>query len=218
MRKHLYITLSIIGCILALPATAQDYYVTNSSSDLASAPPVTQSYSQLMPGVYPAILINGDTVACIMLRDFIKYSPLKFTSDKQRIQYDKMLRDVKKTLPYAKEIALIIRETYEYMETLPDEKARQKHLEKMEKYLFDTYKPKMSKLTRSQGQMLIKLVDRETNSSSYRIVDAFMGSFKAFTYNVFAGVFGNSLKKRYDPYGEDKLVERAAVLVEMGAV
>jgi hypothetical protein len=88
----------------------------------------------------------------------------------------------------------------------------------MEKYLFDTYKPHMSKLSRSQGQLLIKLVDRETNTSAYGIIDAFMGSFKAWTYNLFAKLFGNSLKTRYDPYGRDRLTERACVLVEQGAI
>ena len=88
----------------------------------------------------------------------------------------------------------------------------------MEKYLYDAYKPKMSKLTRSQGQLLIKLVDRETNSSSYHIIDATMGRFKAVTYNFFASMFGNSLKKRYNPFGEDRVTERVCVLVEQGAI
>ena len=112
---------------------------------------------------------------------------------------------------------MIITETYEYMETLPDDKARQRHLNQMEKYLMEAYTPKMKKLTRSQGQLLMKLVDRETNSSSYHIIDAYMGSAKAFFYNAFASMFGNSLKKRYNPYAEDRLTERACVLVEQGA-
>ena len=185
---------------------------------LGQAPMWATSTLYLMPNVYPAIVLNGDTVACMHLMDFIKYSPLRFVNNKQREQYNKLIRDVKKTLPYAKEIALIITETYEYMETLPDDKTRQKHLEKMEKYLYNQYKPKMSKLTRSQGQLLMKLVDRETNSSSYHIIDAFMGSFKAWSYNVFASLFGNSLKKRFDPYGEDRLTERVCVLVEQGVI
>lgn len=172
----------------------------------------------LLPNVYPAVIIDGDTVPCIYLPDFIKYSPLRFRDSGERIKYNKLLRDVKKTLPYAKEISQIIIETYEYMESLPDEKTRQKHLEKMEKYLYDEYKPKMSKLTRSQGQLLIKLVDRETNSSSYDIVEAFMGGLKAWSYNLFAGLFGNSLKKRYDPFGEDRMTERACVMVEQHAI
>lgn len=172
----------------------------------------------LTPNVYTAVVIGNDTVACMYLTDFIKYSPISHTSAHEVILYNRLIRDVKKTLPYAKEVAQIIIETYEYMETLPDHKSKQKHLEKMEKHLKDIYTPKMKKLTRSQGQLLMKLIDRETNSSSYHIVESFMGSFKAFTYNMFAGLFGNSLKKRYNPFDEDRMIERVAVLVEQGAI
>ena len=210
MRKFIYIL--FLCAVFVYNANAQDYYADN------GAPTKQTSTIYLMPNVYPAVIIDGDTVACMSLHDFIKYSPFRFSNNKQQEQYTKLIRDVKKTLPYAKEIAGIITETYEYMETLPDEQARQKHLNQMEKYLMDAYTPKMKKLTRSQGQLLMKLVDRETNSSSYHIVDAFMGSFKAWTYNAFASLFGNSLKKRYNPYGEDRLTERACVLVEQGAI
>ncbi len=212
MKKNLYILLLLLGFAAAFSTKAQNY----SSADAEATGATSTIY--LMPNVYPAVILNGDTVACMYLVDFIKYSPLRFANKKQRQNYDKLIRDVKKTLPYAKEIAVIIKETYEYMETLPNDKARQNHLEKMEKYLYDQYKPKMSKLTRSQGQMLMKLVDRETNSSSYHIIDAFMGSFKAWSYNLFASLFGNSLKKRFDPYGEDRLTERVCVLVEQGVI
>ena len=172
----------------------------------------------LTPNVYTAVVIGNDTVACMYLTDFIKYSPMRHRTAHEVVQYNRLIRDVKKTLPYAKEVAQIIIETYEYMETLPDHDTKQKHLEKMEKHLKDVYTPKMKKLTRRQGQLLMKLIDRETNSSSYHIVQSFMGSFKAFTYNALAGFFGNSLKKRYNPYDEDRMVERVAVLVEQGAI
>ncbi|MDR1518398.1 MAG: DUF4294 domain-containing protein [Dysgonamonadaceae bacterium] len=214
MKKQTILILFAWFGVLSIPAAAQDYYVSYSGS----GSPISRNTYFVLPNVYPAVVVGADTVACITLCDFIKYSKMRFASQKQRIQYDKLTRDVKKTLPYAKEIAVIIKETYEYMETLPDDKARQKHLNLMEKYLYDSYKPKMSKLTRSQGQLLIKLVDRETNSASYTIVDAFMGTFKAWTYNALAGLFGNSLKKRYDPFGEDRLVEHAIVMVEQGLI
>ena len=172
----------------------------------------------LIPNVYTAVVIGNDTVACMYLRDFIKYSPMRHATAHEVVQYNRLIRDVKKTLPYAKEVAAIIIETYEYMETLPNPKAKQKHLEKMDKHLREVYTPKMKKLTRSQGQLLMKLIDRETNSSSYNIVESFMGTFKAITANVFANVFGNSLKKRYNPYDEDRMIERVAVLVEQGAI
>lgn len=210
MRRFVQIWL-LLTVIFVCHTEAQDLIADNSTS----AKQRTTIY--LLPNVYPAVIIDGDTVACMSLHDFIKYSPLRFVSNRDQAQYTKLIRDVKKTLPYAKEIAVIITETYEYMETLPDDKARQKHLNQMEKYLMDAYTPKMKKLTRSQGQLLMKLVDRETNSSSYHIIDAYMGSTKAFFYNAFASMFGNSLKKRYNPYAEDRLTERACVLVEQGA-
>ncbi len=212
MIKEIRFILIFTLLFLSHVIKAQERYVGDEN------PQKSESKIYLLPNVYPAVIIDGDTVACIYLPDYIKYSPLRFKNSREKERYNKLLRDVKKTLPYAKEIAHIIIETYEYMDTLPDEQARQKHLEKMEKYLYDAYKPKMSKLTRSQGQLLIKLVDRETNSSSYGIVEAFMGSFKAWSYNLFAGLFGNSLKKRYDPFGEDRLTERACVLVEQHAI
>ncbi len=204
MKGHCFALLTLITTLLPYIVKAQDHYATNTI--------------YLMPNVYPAIVMEGDTIACMWLGDFIKYSPLTFQSTKEQVAYSRLVRDVKKALPYAKQIAGIITETYEYMETLPNDKARQEHLNKMEKYLKDEYTPHMRKFTKSQGQLLMKLVDRETNSSSYNIIDAFMGSFKAWTYNVFAGLFGNNLKVRYNPYGEDRMTERVCVLVEQGAV
>ena len=189
-----------------------------SGSSIKEKEETSKSTIYLIPNVYTAVVIGNDTVACMYLKDFIKYSPMRHASAHEVIQYNRLVRDVKRTLPYAKEVARIIIETYEYMETLPDHKSKQKHLEKMEKHLKDIYTPKMKKLTKSQGQLLMKLIDRETNSSSYHIVESFMGSFKAFTYNMFAGLFGNSLKQRYNPYDEDRMIERVAVLVEQGAI
>ena len=214
MERLIFISLTLFITLLSPGIKAQGYYAANLDPD--SGTPVSTLF--LMPNVYPAVVWEGDTIACIWLKDFIKYSPLTFRSTKDQIAYSRLIRDVKKTLPYAKEIASIILETYEYMETLPNDKERQKHLNRMEKYLKDQYTPKMKKLTRSQGQLLMKLVDRETNSSSYHIIDAFMGSAKAWGYNLFAGMFGNSLKTRYNPYGEDRVTERVCVLVEQGAV
>lgn len=214
MERLIHILIVLCTALFPAMVKAQGYYAANIDPETEGR----VSTIFLMPNVYPAVILEGDTVACMWLTDFIKYSPLTFRSTKDRTAYAKLIRDVKKTLPYAKEIAGIITETYEYMETLPNDKARQKHLNRMEKYLMDAYTPKMKKLTRSQGQLLMKLVDRETNSSSYYIIDAFMGSFKAWTYNVFAGLFGNSLKTRYNPYGEDRVTERVCVLVEQGAI
>ena len=66
--------------------------------------------------------------------------------------------------------------------------------------------------------LLIKLVNRQTDSSSYELVKAFMGPFKAGFYQTFAALFGASLKKEYHPEGEDRLTERVVLLVENGQI
>ena len=71
-------------------------------------------------------------------------------------------------------------------------------------------------LTFAQGKLLIKLVDRQTNSTGYELVKAFMGPFKAGFYQTFAALFGASLKKQYDPMGDDALTERVILMVESG--
>ena len=92
----------------------------------------------------------------------------------------------------------ILIETYEYMQTLPREGTRRAH-QAVEKGLKEQYTPMMKKLTFSQGKLLIKLVDRECNQTSYELVKAFVGPFRAGFYQTFASMFGASLKKEYDP-------------------
>jgi hypothetical protein len=137
-------------------------------------------------------------------------------NEKEKRRYNKLVRDVKRVLPYAKLVYETLIETYEYIETLPDEKSKQEHLKRMEKELFKEYKPELKKLTFSQGKLLIKLIDRECNQSSYNLLKAFLGSFRASFWNLFAGMFGASLKTEYDPEGKDFMLERIVILVENG--
>ncbi len=105
------------------------------------------------------------------------------------------------------------------METLPTEKEKQKYLEDVQKFMMDEYKPpQMKKMTKNQGKILVKLVDRECNTSSYNIVKAIVGSFKAGVYQTFAGLFGNSLKTKYDPEGKDAEIEAIVIQIEQGTV
>ena len=162
------------------------------------------------------ILMDNDTVKTMILRDVYVYPAQVFTNTRQEEQYQRLIRDVKKTLPYAKLVYATLIETYEYMMTLPDDKARDAHLKLMEKELFAEYKPILSKLTLTQGKLLIKLIDRECNQSSYNIIRAYLGSFRAGFWNLFAGIFGASLKTEWDPDGKDAAAERIVEMVEMG--
>ncbi|MEE1234909.1 MAG: DUF4294 domain-containing protein, partial [Bacteroidaceae bacterium] len=110
----------------------------------------------------------------------------------------------------------LIAETYQVLEQLPDKQSKEAHIRAVEKDIKETYTPRMKKLTYSQGKLLIKLVDRECNQSSYEIVQAFFGPAKAAFYQMFAWTFRASLKKEYDPEGDDRLIERVVRQVETG--
>mgnify|MGYP000169051982 FL=1 len=164
----------------------------------------------------PMCVYEGDTIPYVNLPTVYIFKPLKFKNKRDMSNYYKLIRDVKKVLPISKEINRAVIETYEYMMTLPTEKARQKHMKAVEKSLKEQYTPRMKKLSFAQGKLLIKLVDRQTNSTGYELVKAFMGPFKAGFYQTFAALFGASLKKQYDPAGDDALTERVILMVENG--
>lgn len=164
----------------------------------------------------PVCVYEGDTIPSMRMPTLYVYKPLKFKNKKKQQEYNRLVRNVKKTLPIAKEVNRAIIETYEFLQTLPDEKARQKHLSLVEKSVKEQYTPRMKKLTLAQGKLLIKLINRETSSSSYELVKAFLGPFKAGFYQAFAAIFGASLKKEYHPEDEDAMIERIIVLIENG--
>ena len=164
----------------------------------------------------PVCIYKGDTIPSITLPDVYIFKPLKFRNDKERKEYYRLVYNVKKTFPISQEINRTIIETYEYLQTLPNEKIRQKHIKRVEKGLKEQYTARMKKLSFAQGKLLIKLVDRQSNQTSYELVKAFMGPFKAGLYQTFAGLFGASLKKQYDPEGDDRMIERIVLQVQNG--
>lgn len=159
---------------------------------------------------------EGDSITRVDFYPLRVYPPLTFKSRRSERAYYKLVRDVKRTLPLARMINQILIETYEYMQTLPEGKAREEHIKRVEKGLKEQYTPMMKKLTFSQGKLLIKLVDRECNQTSYELVKAFFGPFRAGFYQTFASMFGASLKKEYDPDADDALTERVILMVESG--
>ncbi len=143
----------------------------------------------------------------------MRFAPLSY--EEQQTNW-KLIRDVKKVLPFAKKLTKIMMETYEYLETLPNDRARDRHLDRVENDLVAEYKPIMKNFTLKQGLLLIKLMDRQSCSTGYELIKAFYGGVKATMYNMFAGFYGGDLKSKYDPrYNrEDALTERIIYLVE----
>ena len=147
----------------------------------------------------PVTVYDGDTIPVVHMPEVYIFDRPVFKNRHREKEYWRLVNNVKKTLPIAREIRSIIIETYEYMLTLPDDKARAKHMDRVEHELLDTYTPRMKKLTLSQGKLLIRLVDRECNQTGYDLIRAFTSPFKAGFYQAFAALFGASLKKQFDP-------------------
>ena len=158
---------------------------------------------------------KGKTIPHIIMPALPKYAPLTFKNDRERAEYNRLVYNVKKVLKLAK---LTIIETVEVLDQLPDKRSRDAHIKEVERGLKAQYGPALKKLTRSQGRLLIKLVNRECNQTGYAIAKAFIGPFKANLYQGIAVLFGNSLNKKYDPDGDDRYTERVVRMVEAGLI
>lgn len=161
---------------------------------------------------------KGKTIPHIIMPALPKYAPLTFKNDRERAEYNRLVYNVKKVLPWAKLAKLTIIETVEVLDQLPDKRSRDAHIKEVERGLKAQYGPALKKLTRSQGRLLIKLVNRECNQTGYAIAKAFIGPFKANLYQGIAVLFGNSLNKKYDPDGDDRYTERVVRMVEVGLI
>ncbi|MDD2601407.1 MAG: DUF4294 domain-containing protein [Prevotella sp.] len=162
------------------------------------------------------VAYGGDSIQYVEFNDVWVFSKPVFKNAEQRAAYNRLVANVKKVLPIAKEVNKIIIETGDYLETLPNKKARDAHMRYVEESIKKEYTPRMKKLSYSQGKLLIRLIYRETNSSSYELIQSFLGPIRAGFYQAFAWVFGASLKKDYDPNGVDRLTERIVLQVEAG--
>lgn len=162
----------------------------------------------------------GDTCCYTFIRDVYCYPQLKFKNRKEEEFYWRTVRDVRKTLPYAKLAFAALCETYEYIQTIPDKKERERHLKQLEKDIFEQYKPVVKHMTKNQGKMLLKLINRETDQSSFNIVKAFLGSFRAGFWQTFGRFFGMNMKAGFHPEKnkEDAIIDRVATLIEQGAL
>ena len=99
---------------------------------------------------------------------------------------------------------------------LPKKKARDKYMKGFEKELYNREEAKFKQLTYNQGKLLIRIIDREFDMTSYELIKAYRGSFRAGFYQMFAGLFGASLKSEYGSNKNDEIIERIIILVQNG--
>lgn len=157
-----------------------------------------------------------DTFYLARMQDVYVYPKMVFKNKKQEQFYWRTVRDVKKTLPFAKLLAKEMQVADCQLAQLPDEKERRKWWRQHEKLLFKKYETSFRGMTASQGQMLMKLMDRESDRTSYEIIKHYRGKASANFWQFVAKLFKNDLKEEYDAADKDRIVERVINLVEAG--
>ncbi len=181
----------------------------------------SQSKNYYVPpgGARLMVQINGtDTVLLAFIHDIYVFPRPKFKSKAQEEFYWRTVRDVKKALPYAKLIASEITKTNMKLVSMPNDKVRKQYLNQFEKEVFKKYEADLKKMTINQGRLLLKLIDRECEQTSYELIKVYRGSVTAFFWQGVARIFGSNLKDGYNPSDKDKVVERVILLVEAGQI
>jgi hypothetical protein len=164
--------------------------------------------------ILEGVVNNGDTIGNVNMNEIVVFPELKFDSKRERRKYAKLIRDLKKVYPYAiKARNTLIEMEWEFRK-LESERAKKQYIKKVEQELKDQFKEDLKDLTITQGRLLLKLIDRETGSTSYTILREMKGGFSAVFWQTIARVFGHNLKADYEPYGKDRLIERIVVLIE----
>lgn len=162
-----------------------------------------------------AVIDRGDTIPFELLPIQVVYpNPVNSYDEKTRKFFWKTVRDVKKTLPYAKQIAAEVHAIDNATKGMT-EKQRKAYMKEHEDVLVDKFKPALKKLTLKQGKILIKLVDRQCGQSSYELIKAYRGGFRAAFWQGFAKMFGADLKANYNAK-EEEVIEAVINLVENG--
>jgi hypothetical protein len=152
------------------------------------------------------LLDDGERVPWVLLPDVDVYGYRKFTSEEDRIRYNRLKYNVLKVLPYAK----LAQEKYDQLHrdlALTSDRREQRRLVKnCEKDIKGIFNKEVKNMTVSQGKILLKLIDRETGNSSFEVVKELRGGVSAFFYQSLARVFGHNLKNEYD-LQEDREIE-----------
>lgn len=179
---------------------------------------IAKAQPTVAPNIFPTVIIDNDTLAHVDLSEVTVFAKARFKSRQAEQQYWRMVARVKKVYPYAKEAARLYAK---YQKEVPeDAKRRDKraYVKKAEDELMALYGPKIKQMSISEGRVLIKLIDRETHATSYELIDDVKGAVPAFFWQGVARIFGNNLKSKYDPYGEDREIEHIIYCIDMGII
>ena len=154
---------------------------------------------------------KGDTIPLVHILPIRKYAR---KPDMRR--YQRLIRQVKKCYPLAKQARVEMEKMERQLLAVKDKKEQEKLAKELQKQLIKQYTPIILKMTISEGKVLLKLIDRETEYTAFQIIKDFRGGFVAGFWQMFAKMFGNNLKLEYEPETKDRVLEQIVTYYEMG--
>jgi hypothetical protein len=165
--------------------------------------------------IFKGVIVDRDTIANIPLNNVYILGFKNGTSNREKRRKTRLVNNILKVYPYARAAAQVL-EKYDKMLVGLPEKEQKALMKEAEKNLRKQYLGDIENMTFTQGIILLKLVDRETGKTTYKIVDELRGSFQAFFYQSIARLFKYNLKDNYDPKGKDKEIEQIVRMIEDG--
>lgn len=161
-----------------------------------------------------AVVVDGDTIPFAYLPMVNIYSQRIFKSKRAQVRYTKLRRDVIKVWPYAKLAGEKFQQLEKELSMTNDKRVQKALVDKTEKEIMQKFEAELKKLTVTQGRILIKLIDRQTGNTSYRVLQDLKGNLNAFFWQSLARLFGSNLKSHYDPNGEDAEIEKIIISIQ----
>lgn len=163
---------------------------------------------------------NGDTTAIINLETITVFPPLEFESKRDKRKFYRLARHVKKVYPYAKLAGMEFQKVEAKLDSVDGYRKRREIAKKVEEKIKTRYEDELKKLKFTQGRILIKLIDRETSHTSYKILEDMRGRLMAGFWQGLGRLFGYNLKKGYDPENDefDRRIETIVQMIEAGVI
>lgn len=159
--------------------------------------------------VWDTISYDEEEGAFIQLGEVVVFEKLKFASYGEKVDYYILRRKVHKVYPYAKLAAERITAMNTIIDTLSSNRLKKRYIKRMQHYIEDEFTEELKKMTRTEGQILVKLIYRQTGETAFGLVKEYRSGWNAFWYNTTASLFDISLKEKFDPENsaEDFIIE-----------
>jgi hypothetical protein len=159
---------------------------------------------------------DGVTLPEVEIKEVTVHAHPEFPKKSDFRKYERLVYNLKKVYPYALIVRNRLSKVDEELSNIKSDKERKDYLKKVEKDVFANYEGDIRDMTITQGRLLIKLIDRETQNTSYALIKDYRGKLSAAFWQGIARIFGSNLKEEYDPYGEDFLIETIILEIDAG--